>query len=103
MRDALDAMLEKKLITEALQEEGGVCALGAVGVKRGIDMSNLSPYDADAVSKTFKVARCLAAEVAWVNDEWWGYFGHGKAETPEQRWVRVRKWVEDRINGVPYD
>ena len=43
---ALDAMPVKELISEELiDEEGQVCALGAIGVARGLDMSKLDPEE----------------------------------------------------------
>jgi len=87
--EALDAMPEKKLIAEKLQADEGVCALGCVGVKRGMDLSNIDPEDYEQVSKKFNIASPLAREVAWVNDECGPY-----KETPENRWQRIRAWAE---------
>ncbi len=77
--DALDAMPEKKLIAEALQEQGGaVCALGAVGAKRGLDMKPLDPEDFKKLGKVFNLAHQLVCEVEYVNDEMGPY-----KQTPE--------------------
>src|SRR6185295_11408998 len=40
---ALDAMPEKKLIANELEEDGQVCALGALGKARGLDMAGIDP------------------------------------------------------------
>jgi hypothetical protein len=88
---ALDAMPEKKLITDALEDDGAVCALGALGKSRGIDMAKIDPHDPPQVAGAFDIAECLAQEVVYENDE------AGYNETPEQRWQRVRKWVVAQI------
>lgn len=89
---ALDAMPDKKLVTDELEaEDGAVCALGALGKARGIDMANIDPHDSETVSATFDIADCLAREIVYINDEHW------TPETPEQRWQRVRKWVASQI------
>ena len=91
---ALDAMPVKRLIPGELEINGEVCALGAIGVKRGLDMSDVELYDPSDVAKLFGIARCLAAEIEYINDEDWEAPPN---ETPEQRWARVRRWVEDNI------
>ena len=50
MLEALEAMPDKRLIEEELEQNGEVCALGSVGLKRGIDMKALDPDDNDALS-----------------------------------------------------
>ena len=47
MLAALDAMSEKRLITNELIRDGEVCALGSVAVTRGLDVSDVDPYDFD--------------------------------------------------------
>lgn len=91
LRDALEAMPQKRLIANLLEAEGDVCALGALGRVRGIDMSELDPDDRDSVAEVFDVASPLAAEVVYVNDEL------GGSQTPEERWRRVHEWVCERI------
>lgn len=91
MLDALDAMPEKRLIAHDLINEGAVCALGALAVAKGIDVSHLDPDDPEPVAKTFDIATCLAQEVVYWNDE------GGWRETPEQRWQRMRDWVAKKI------
>jgi hypothetical protein len=88
MLDALDAMTDKSLIAEELETNGEVCALGTVGLKRGIDMSKIDPEDFDQVSGAFGISGALAREIMFENDE-----GTWKKETPQERWVRIRKWV----------
>lgn len=94
LASAMDAMPDKVLISNALQQEGAYCALGAVGAKRGIDLKCIDPYDQEQVSKSFDVAIALACEIMFINDEkaW-------TPETPEQRWKRVRAWVAEQLRG----
>lgn len=99
MLDALDAMPEKRLISEVMQSDGEVCAIGSVGRARGIDMADLDPdnYEewdfAGAVAHKFNIANPMAAEIMYMND---GGFWI-REETPEQRYVRMRAWVESHI------
>ncbi len=90
LRDALDAMPVKRLITGELKCDDGVCALGALGERRGIDMRGLDPYDPDAVAGIFDVASPLAKEIVFMNDE--GFWGD-----PEGRWKYMRRWVDSQI------
>lgn len=88
---ALDAMPVKELIDDELvDEEGRVCALGALGKAKGIDMSGIDPYDAERVSTTFDIAEQLAREVMYENDEYWH-------DDPAGRWKRMRKWAESHL------
>lgn len=73
-------------------KEGEVCALGALGRVRGMDMSRLDPEDPDGVACAFDVAAPLVREIVYMNDE-----GSYRNETPEDRWRRMRKWVAAQI------
>lgn len=93
------------------------CAMGALGQARGVDMSWFSEIDAEddphalaeRLGADFDIAHQLAMEVQWVNDEAtvgvrvpdptsrWGY--RYRDETPEERWARVRRWVEENTSG----
>lgn len=91
---ALDAMPVKELIAnELVTNEGAVCALGALGKVRGVDMNKIDPEDASTVGRTFGCATSLAREVVYANDEE-GPIG----ETPAQRWQRMRAWVASQID-----
>jgi hypothetical protein len=95
MAAALDAMPVRELVAgEIVRDEGHVCALGAVALARGLDVSQLDPTDGDEVGKTFGVASCLVREIAYENDE-------GGNETPAQRWKRMRAWVEENLTNPP--
>lgn len=98
----LTAILGREITVEEYREqflerdtqarEGDVCALGAVGRMRGVDMSDLNPDDFEGVASAFDVADPLAREIVWINDEC-----GPPGETPEARWQRVRKWVSNQI------
>ena len=104
LRDALDAMPVKRLIANAIADRTGeVCAMGAVDPSARVD-----PHDRDAVGRHFGIAPAMAAEIAYLNDECgerWepeDVVGIGRRfrtipETPEERWTRMRAWVEQQI------
>jgi hypothetical protein len=104
MLAAMDALPEKKLIPNLMQEETGeVCAIGSVGKARGLDMERLNALAEDEdpdlgrfVGKKFGIAECMARDIMYMNDEavW-------KTESPEERFVRMRKWVEEQIKKEP--
>src|SRR4051812_11921666 len=64
LRDALDAMSEKRLIAGRISDGDGVCALGAVDPVMTIDME-----DRHAVGAHYGIAPAMAAEIAYMNDE----------------------------------
>ena len=70
---------------------GEVCALGAVGMARGLDMSQIDPEYRKQVAQVFGISEALAAEIMYENDEC------GWRETEETRYQRVRRWVEYQI------
>jgi hypothetical protein len=105
MLAALDALPVKRLVKDDLAapdlipcshwglfETTSVCAIGAVGKQRGIDMSKIDPEDPPQVAGAFGIAQAMAQEIVYVNDEWGPY-----KETPEARFTRVRKWVAKQI------
>lgn len=96
MLAALDALPDGKLVASELEENGQVCALGAVGRARGVDMAAIDPEDYSRVAATFGVSEALAREVVYENDEMssWGN------ETPEQRFWRMRRWVASQIRSA---
>jgi hypothetical protein len=106
--EALDAMPVKRLIAHELVERapigpehwglheftGEVCAIGSLAARRGVRVDDLDPDDGDhreRLASRFGIAEQLVAEVEWENDE------AGWNDTPEGRWVRVRKWVASQI------
>lgn len=95
LRDAMDAMPEKRLVADVLEADGQFCTIGVLGAKRGINMETLDPDDREGVAEAFGIAPALAAEIVFMNDE-----GSWNAETPEQRWLRMREWIESNIQQV---
>lgn len=89
---AMEGLPEHKLIAHELETEGAVCAIGAVGKARGIDMKGLNPEDTERVASTFGISNAMAREILFMNDEYM-YM----PETPEARYSRMRKWVEGQI------
>lgn len=95
MLAALDALPEKKLIAHELIDniyDGSVCALGAVGRARGLDMDRIDPECHEGVANEFDVAHAMACEIMWANDD-----GGRWNETPTERFNRVRRWVESKL------
>ncbi len=91
---ALDALPEKRLVKNELEANGEVCALGAVGKARGLDMKGVDPEDGESVAAVFNVAPAMAREIMWDNDEGAGYW---KEETPQERFARMRRLIEGQI------
>jgi hypothetical protein len=102
---SLDAMPIKRLVANELEtpdlipcshwglfEAESVCAIGAVGKRRGVDMKALDPEDYGGVAVKFGIAEPLAQEIVYVNDECGTL-----RETPEARFQRVRAWVVSQI------
>lgn len=103
MAVALDAMPVKELVAdEVVRDSEHVCAMGAVALARGLDVSELDPDDSDTVAAKFGIARALACEIAYENDEHRrlyeraadGSWKRPPDETPAERWQRMRKWVD---------
>ena len=90
---SLDAIPSHELIIEDLEHDGSVCAIGSVGRRRGIDMSELDAYDREEVARVFGIAEAMAAEIMFVNDEDYS------VKTPRQRWETVRKWAISNLRG----
>ncbi len=89
---ALEAMPEKRLIAHELRAETGeVCALGAVGLKRGMDMSRLNPEECEQVGKAFGISSMLAQEIVYMNDE------RRHNQMPEERWTYMHKWATENL------
>lgn len=85
----LDALPEKILIVEELEQDGQVCALGSVGRLRGMDMSKVDPEDFDSVKLAFGIPEALAREIMYENDEY--------CRDDADRWQRMRKWATDNL------
>lgn len=96
LRDALDAMPNKRLVAGDLEtEEGEVCALGAVCRARGLTENEaIAESDWDELGSALDIAPMLAQEVMYENDQ---DFEYRKDATPEERWKRMRAWVDGQI------
>lgn len=91
---SLEAMPEKRLIAHDLQAETGeVCAIGSVGLNRGVDMTTLDPEDPEQVGKAFGISTILAQEIVYENDE------REYRQTPEERWARMYKWAKENLKA----
>ena len=103
----LDAMPEKALAAESLvTADGEFCTLGVLGAHRGIELKSIDPEDWDAVAKAFGLATAMVREIVYENDECGRtgeYLPGGKwvcsPETCEERWQRMRKWVDENIKS----
>lgn len=89
--EALDAMPDKRLIPNDLEHAGNVCAIGSVGLMRGVDMTGLDPDEPDQIAATFGIASPLVQEIEFLNDE--AYYG----STAEGRWRFMRNWAASHI------
>lgn len=100
--DALDAMPVKRLIAHELRERatevlpkvfvgGEVCTLGAIGVQRSVALESIDPEDHGTLGQIFNISGPLVQEIESENDE--GSWN----ETPEKRWLRMRRWVASNI------
>ncbi len=89
----MDAMPEKKLIAnELINEKGECCTIGVFCKAKNIDVTGIDVGDGDEVGRAVGITGMLAREIEYMNDEYvW------KVETPEQRWERMRKWVDKNI------
>ncbi len=97
LAQAMDDMQEKILISdELINKDGDCCAIGVICKSHNLDISKVDYYEADQVGKLVNISRSMAAEIEYENDEgnWdtWSIL-----ETPEKRWVRMRKWVDASI------
>jgi hypothetical protein len=97
---ALDAMPVKRLVAKVLEEDGEVCALGAVARYRGVDVSHIDMDEVDAddamwlTMAALDIAEQLAREVSYENDE-------ARVITPEARWQWMRDWAARQIVVSP--
>jgi hypothetical protein len=102
VRDAMDAMPEKVLIDRSFVADGAYCTLGVAAAAKGLDSSGWAHDDPDEddgvysdpafVGRQLGIATAMAAEIMYMNDEG-GFYG----EPPEQRWKRMRNWIESEI------
>ncbi len=95
---ALDDLPKPELIAHDLIKDGGVCAIGSVGLSRGTDMTGLDPEFSDGIAASFGIANALVCEIEFINDEdFYPGLANDPNETIEHRFTRVRSWVEKQI------
>jgi hypothetical protein len=95
MLAAFDALPSKQLADDTLVAGENVCAMGAVALARGVDVSQVNAYDRHEVGSVFGIAESMAAEIAYENDEC-GRPG----ETAEERFVRMREWARSNLREL---
>lgn len=125
--EALDAMPDKRLYAGSFATaDGEFCTLGVVGARRGTKMDDLGDEDdcnPREVAKRFGIARALAAEIMYLNDEraayewefldveicgpmrphypeWGRHTRRVRVHNPraaERRWHVVRRWAEENL------
>lgn len=95
---ALDAMPKQELIAGDLETtDGEVCALGALGRRKGVDVESMDTYDWSGLSETFDIAPQLAQETMYENDDGGPISWPTKTESPAERWKRMRAWAVKNI------
>jgi hypothetical protein len=93
LADAMDAMPEKRLIeSDLIDAQGECCTIGTVCKFRNIDTSEVDALEPESVGEAVGISRAMAAEIEYLNDEWGPH-----DETPEERWTRMRQWVDEQI------
>ena len=98
MREAMDAMPDKRLVREELVCADGVCALGTVAIKRGMDVSQIDPEEPYRVAAAFGVNEKIVREIAWENDEFRVWTPKGNdPDDQAARWAYMRKWLDRHI------
>lgn len=117
---AMDAMPEKRLIADELvDEDGECCTLGVVCKSRGLKVDDIDYNDPPSVAEAIHITHQLVAEIEYENDECGYRFVEEPVmgpprypwspdtkvvtvyETPEERWQRMRRWVERHIKKTP--
>jgi hypothetical protein len=89
---AMDALPNPRLVAEKLETPAGeVCALGAVGRARGIDMTAIATEDWKRLSEEFGITELMAREIMYLNDEW--------CVSDEERFRYIRRWALRHIKA----
>lgn len=87
---------ERRLIADQLEDGGQFCAIGLVGKARGVDMSKIDVEDRDAIAEAFGIAKALAAEIMFENDDEYGWrrISDDPVADERNRFERMRDWVK---------
>lgn len=67
--------------------------MGAVALRRGLDVEGVDPYAREEVAAVFGIAEALAAEVAFENDGEWRF----RQMSPEERWRHMHEWATGHL------
>ena len=104
---ALDAMPEKLLIaSDFVWPDGKCCALGALGLTRGMDSEYMQSMGVDCLVDFSKAARAFAAPpslIEWImreNDLGMGAQRMNRSEAQKQRWIYMRALVASKITAA---
>ena len=96
----MDALPEKRLIEgDLITPEGECCAMGLVCKARNLDPASIDSTDIESVAYLLNIAPAMAREIAYENDQ--EFSRRAFTETPEQRWIRMRKWVAEQLGETP--
>lgn len=86
----LKSLKNKELIVEELVDnEGNCCAMGAVCINEGLDVSHINPEDYEKVAEFFDVSPALVREIAFENDD-----GTYSDITCADRYLRMKIVIE---------
>jgi hypothetical protein len=110
---ALDAMDDQRLYAGSFATPAGqFCTLGVLGAKRGTKMDDLGDSDdcdPVTVGERFGIARAMAAEIMYMNDEYavsewqWVNVDHCRSvrvrndNHAAERWQRMRAWAVEHL------
>lgn len=98
---AMDAMEIKRLIAnELINDANDCCTIGVLCKARGVDVKGLDVTDADLVGSIMDISASMTREIVYENDQGFNFYNSEK-ETPEERWIRMRKWVDENIIQEP--
>ena len=94
LREALLALPVKRLLRDELYNDAGeVCAIGAYGKYKGVDIFKYDPEDTchDDIGVEGGMPRLVAWKVVEMNDE------EFDRVSPEQRYEKMLSWVESLL------
>jgi len=98
LRDALDAMTDRRLIKDWFIFNGQACALGVLALSRGIPYAEkIDGDDHDYLAKLFDIAPCMVQEIEYRNDEY--VWDRDLTDSPVERWEVMREWVSENIRA----
>ena len=91
LADAMDAMEVRELIRDQLiAADGACCTIGVVCKARGLRVGGIDLESPEEVGALVGISRVMTAEIEYENDDY-------REESPADRWVRMRKWVDKHL------